>query len=505
MTDKSPLRQALNACDLKKVRELVAAGDNIRFVDDHGYNAAIDAAYGVYKASPEAARQLFEYLIEQRVNLSQRTSYGESALSVLSRMGRFEFVHQLLSAGADKRQLKWTPLLEAVALGSVADVESALNMGEHIDSRDAWARTPWLLSLQRGDRAKAELLQAHGADTSVRGHCGAPCTFYPIRGGYPDMLRWLLQSGVSTELKDDFGHTAIFEAVGHDNLECVLLLLEAGCDIHIDANGTPLSGARSRPIIMRLLEAGADPADADQRIILGFDSKHTSRERTLSVLASVTPDDFTRGINRIFGRSNPERMHQPYWEAMIRAGAGAYAARVRFGRTDSYSDGPIWCAERYGQSLTLLPDGRAIQVGGEHEDFYSSDFCIYNDIFVHYPDGEIEVYGYPKEVFPPTDFHTATLVGDHIYLIGSTGYQDERQYGETQVLRLNIHSLRIDSVETSGEKPGWISCHRAKLADPSTIRVWGGKIMKLDTGEESFVENRTTFLLDLNSMRWRVE
>jgi hypothetical protein len=27
------------------------------------------------------------------------------------------------------------------------------------------------------------------------------------------------------------------------------------------------------------------------------------------------------------------------------------------------------------------------------------------------------VYGYPESVFPPTDFHTATLVGEFIYVI----------------------------------------------------------------------------------------
>jgi hypothetical protein len=41
-------------------------------------------------------------------------------------------------------------------------------------------------------------------------------------------------------------------------------------------------------------------------------------------------------------------------------------------------------------SLTLLPDGRAIQIGGEHEDYYDPDFCIYNDVFVHEPDRSID-------------------------------------------------------------------------------------------------------------------
>jgi hypothetical protein len=36
--------------------------------------------------------------------------------------------------------------------------------------------------------------------------------------------------------------------------------------------------------------------------------------------------------------------------------------------------------QRFGQSLTFLPDGRAVQIGGEHVDFYYPVFCIYNDV-----------------------------------------------------------------------------------------------------------------------------
>ena len=45
-------------------------------------------------------------------------------------------------------------------------------------------------------------------------------------------------------------------------------------------------------------------------------------------------------------------------------------------------DGPVWCFSRFGTSLTELPDGRFVQIGGEHEDFYDPDFCIYNDVTV---------------------------------------------------------------------------------------------------------------------------
>jgi hypothetical protein len=254
--------------------------------------------------------------------------------------------------------------------------------------------------------------------------------------------------------------------------------------------------------ILRLLEAGADFTqlrNEEQRILLGLPSAGDSP------LAAVSADDYRRGATRVFGRANPERMPVPFWEAMIRAGVSAYTARVRFGAPAWPENGPGWCASRFGQSLTLLPDGRAVQIAGEHEDSYDPDFCIYNDVFVHDPDGSIAIYGYPEAVFPPTDFHTATLVGDAIYVIGSLGYQGTRRFGETPVYRLDLKTFRMDRVDTAGDGPGWIYKHRAEAIGPGAIRVWGGKVATAGGERECHAPNPDAFVLDLGERRWRRE
>jgi hypothetical protein len=188
---------------------------------------------------------------------------------------------------------------------------------------------------------------------------------------------------------------------------------------------------------------------------------------------------------------------------MIRSGISGYAAKQRYQASDLAS--PIWCADRFGQSLTFLPDGRIVQIGGEHEDAYMPDFCIYNDVFVHTPDGAIAIYGYPPEVFPPTDFHTATLIGDAIYVIGSLGYQGQRRYGHTPVFRLDLGSFRMDTLPTTGEVPGWIYKHRAVPVPPRAIRISGGKSVRQQQGQEVHQDNPDTFVLDLDEARWRRE
>src|SRR6185369_11799713 len=97
---------------------------------------------------------------------------------------------------------------------------------------------------------------------------------------------------------------------------------------------------------------------------------------------------------------------------------------------------------RFGQSSTLLGDGRRIAIAGEHEDYYDPDFYIYNDVIVHHPSGEVDIYCYPREVFSPTDFHSATLVGDRIVLIGRLGYSGTRMPEVTPVYALDTSTYR---------------------------------------------------------------
>jgi hypothetical protein len=314
------------------------------------------------------------------------------------------------------------------------------------------------------------------------------------------MLRWLLHEGADVHQRDNFGATALIEAVEHDDLECVQILLYAGADFEVDHNGTAMSRAHSRDIILRLLEAGADAAHisyAGQRVLLGLPS--ISEEP----LSAVSAEDFQQTFTRSFGKTNPERMDVPFWKAMVRSGVSAYEARRRFGATYDAPAKPVWCAQRYGQSLTLLPDGRAVLIGGEHEDGYDPDFCIYNDVFVYECDRSVTIYGYPESVFQPTDFHTATLMGDFIFVIGALGYRTARRYDQTPVYRLNVNTLRIERLDAGGEAPGWIYGHRAQAVDDHAIRIWDGRVLVAGDSGESEETNLECFVFDLNRLLWR--
>jgi ankyrin repeat protein len=500
--DQASVQCALS--DLQKLTLLIDAGADVLYQRDEGYDALINAAYGWDALNNPELLDILRLLILKGVSLRGMTTYGESAVRVLSRIGRFDAVQLLLKSGANPDDVKFTPLIEAIAFGSLADVATTASSAD-LEERDYWERTPWLIAIQTGDIAKATLLLERGADRNATGRCKKPSLLYAIESGHIPMLEWLLELGTDLEQTDEFGHTALRAAVECCNEHAVEILLHAGANVDRESHtGTALGYVRTRRIAMKLLDAGADPQHlpaAGRRAILGYPPEPDQD------LLEISETDFAQFHSRRFGTSNPELMSNPFWEGMIRSGINAWRAAKLFGGTESF-DGkqmPTWCAERFGQSLTFLPDGRIVQVAGEHEDYYDPDFCIYNDVFVHAPDGSITIYGYPESVFPPTDFHTATLIGDYIYLIGSLAYPAGRRYGETPVYRLDTTTFEITHVQTTGESPGWIYKHRAAQSGSTEITVSGGEVLSQADGQVTASKNDRFYVLDFERHVWRSE
>jgi hypothetical protein len=218
---------------------------------------------------------------------------------------------------------------------------------------------------------------------------------------------------------------------------------------------------------------------------------------------SVTDEAFREWRSPRFGRSNPERLNNPLWEWLVRSGWSAYAVRKRFVPSNEQCAEAGWCFSRFGQSSTPLADGRTVLIAGEHEDSYDSDFYIYNDVIVRGAGGEIDVYGYPADVFAPTDFHSATLAGDRIVVVGCLGYPAERQPGTTPVAFLDLETFAMSRAESTGAAPGWIHRHEARLSDDGrAVVVRGGKIVRGELGSQELVENADDWRLDLATCRW---
>lgn len=504
------MSMAMMQGDPHKVRALLDHGGDVHYKDPHGYGALLNAVHGRdIKADPHLIT-LLQLLIKEGVSLNDITDHGESALRVLSNQGRFDAVYLLLSAGADLAQLEWTPLMLAVAIGTLADMRSVLQKADEPDhdamlkAVDNWSRTAWLLAIHTGDIDKARLLREHGADTNARGHCDKPALFYAVDSRQLPMLQYLLDTGFNPDDADEFGRTALIQAVEVNEQDAVRLLLQAGAKLDAEEHGmSALNHASTSDMALLLLDAGADPQTLSQeatRALLGLPT-----DMDEAALADLPPEDFQRARTRRFGVQNPQEMNEPFWLGMIRSGLSAYAAHALIDSGGDSSDGeqPVWSAQRFGQSITFLPDGRIVQIGGEHEDSYDPNFCIYNDVFVHEPDGTIRLFGYPEAIFPPTDFHTATLMDDgHIYVIGRLGYRGQREFGHTPVYRLDTRTMHIEPVPTSGDAPGWLYRHKATPISADEIKVEAGNVARDNDDGEEHEANEDIYVLNVSSGAW---
>ena len=499
--NQNVLGLAVGSGNLEKIQYLLDAGADIHYQRPSGYDVLIDAMYGRDILLDKNLISILNLLISKGAAVNGITSYGETAIKVAARVGRFDAVKLLLNAGANSEQLGWTQLMHAIVFESLEQVKLLLEQGADQNVRDCWHITPWLLSIKVGDLPKAKFLLAAGANQFDCGHCGKPPVMYAIESNHIEVLQWLIKEGFDTEATDDFGTTPLSFAAGLGATDFVQLLLEAGEGASRTSYfaSVAIQKARNLEIVKMLVDAGADLSDINdnmRRSLTGIDNNKFS-------LSQVTPEQYFAGKHPRFGKTNPELMEIPFWQVMIGHGCSAYAARKFFDDAENWEDSvKAWCYDRFGRTITQLPDGRIIEIAGEHEVDYDPDFCIYNDVVVYQGDGSFQIFGYPKDVFPPTDFHTATLVGEYIYIIGNLGYLDTRISHETPVYRLHCHTFKIEKIETTGVKPGWISGHKAYYRESDKIHITGGRLLVSSEDKSEYTDNLDDYILDLTNLTW---
>lgn len=249
---------------------------------------------------------------------------------------------------------------------------------------------------------------------------------------------------------------------------------------------------------------------------------------------------------------NPTNITNDYFIYMIDNYYQAYCARVTLGETEK----AFWCFNRMGMSSTKLDDGRIIYIAGEHEDYYDPDFFIYNDVFVFenvicsqsescsfwnshkqcrenrcvfkedYGYGETHpicrnccfncdfhkkctaIYGYPREIFPPTDFHLTILINDDIWIIGNVS---SNNYLNIYILNTTTMKMRTEITTSDEEMPMWFklfsTCELRR--ENNTIILYQDPIKLSDYSkyrsvDDVFVLNEI-WILDMSTFIWKNE
>jgi hypothetical protein len=398
--------------------------------------------------------------------------FGMTAFQVCFREGKLEAMRILLRAGA---KTKWTADQVSIALGEVPHLPET-------------GKTDLFLFACRIGNLDAARAYFANSDAGAQQHHEAITNAVTARA--TDIVIWLLEMGFDPNAMDGIKWGALECAVDNDDLETAEVLLAAGADPFgaLETEyASPVSKATSEKMRALFVRFGVNPAKFEYDI-----NPLTPRLSFLSEKI-LTQEEFDTHRSQRVGLANPEGFLPTFWCEQLRT--GRYSAPKHLEHVRDRAK-PVWSFSRFGRSATPLPDGRLVLIGGEHEDGYDPDFCIYADVTVLDGKGGVDHFIYPQDVFPPTDFHTATLYDGQIWLIGSLGYLEQRQEGVTQVLRLDPTDFSIHPVETSGDGPGWISRHQSIL-DTDEIILTGGKIFP------GYHDNEQTFRLGLKALVWK--
>jgi hypothetical protein len=223
----------------------------------------------------------------------------------------------------------------------------------------------------------------------------------------------------------------------------------------------------------------------------------------------VTPAIFEQWRSPRFGTENPTNLTNPFWVWQVKTKISSmWVLREMLSeeeRKDERSSDSLeltWCMDRYYRTLTHLPDGVLIFIGGWNDDPGCPTCTDYNDVVVIAPSGEVSIYGYPEDCFPPIQNHSATLVARKIVIIGKQIYSHDRNANSQFVYLLDVDTFVIQRIETHGEIP-------PALFDPSTELAPDGKVIRVTDGEIdrgydlSNIENIDDWSLDVSTWQWK--
>ena len=220
-----PLQRAIQRSTLEKVLCLVDAGADVHYRRPSGHDAVLDAVYSCRLDRNPHIVTIIDFLLSKGIpgNPVPPTEYG-GALRTAAFHARFDVVKRLLDAGAPIDALGWTPLMHAVALGELTEVEYLLTT-DHFSQDEL--DSAWLLSIRADDVNKAQCLLNSGANRNACDCLGRTALMHTLPNKFSTM-RWLLAEGVDAEIRDSLKKTVLQIAAYDECPAGVEALLQGG-------------------------------------------------------------------------------------------------------------------------------------------------------------------------------------------------------------------------------------------------------------------------------------
>ena len=176
-------------------------------------------------------------LLDDGAHVNASDKGGATALIWAARHGNLDFVHLLLSRGAEREcvdNFGLTPLLAAVAVGRGDFAGELLKLQFNAAARgQVRGETALALAAGQGDAVLVGRLVAAGADIDARNSNGVTPLIEAVREARLDVARVLLDLHADVDAPDSDGRTALIHAVTTGRPDFVSELLRKGADISL--------------------------------------------------------------------------------------------------------------------------------------------------------------------------------------------------------------------------------------------------------------------------------
>lgn len=238
---------------------------------------------------------------------------GDHSLHVYADKGAADIVRALLEHGVDPElagRRGNRPLHKAAGSGSLATVQALLAAKAKPSARNVYSFTPLHWAAQMGHLDIVRCLVEHKANLNAKGsetviiqQTHTPL-YVALENGHGDVARYLLEQGADPNvLVDSSQSTALYEAVGKDDLALCTALLDHGAspngigkDGPFDFFSFPLQQCRSAAMVDLLVARGADVAGRNTQYLTALHSAVEGLGRCASPRADE--EDGAQGARR---------------------------------------------------------------------------------------------------------------------------------------------------------------------------------------------------------------
>uniref|UniRef100_A0A3P9N6K5 DNA polymerase kappa n=1 Tax=Poecilia reticulata TaxID=8081 RepID=A0A3P9N6K5_POERE len=184
-------------------------------------------------------KEATQFLLQRRVKVDQKDKYGMAPIHLAAWFGSLEILKLLVQAGAEQKveNEEGLNIMHCAAINNHTEiVEYIINdmQMKELNKEDQSGHRPFALAAEHGSIEMLKILmEPYNMATMKPNKRGDTPLHLAARNGHLDAVQLLLQSFDSRDEVNMDGETALYQAADKSQEECVLALLDAGCDPNI--------------------------------------------------------------------------------------------------------------------------------------------------------------------------------------------------------------------------------------------------------------------------------